>query len=89
MSPPIYVLEYLLGMYTATKDEVLIQEGVQKVKEILANNYVRPDEKEIVKSKIKECRHYKIIDKIFAKLKKKKISTKRSLQSWHQKSAHR
>ena len=68
---PIYVLEYLLGMYAATKDEALIQEGVQKVKEILANNYVRPDEKEIVKSKIKERGRYKIIDKIFAKLNEK------------------
>jgi len=68
---PIYVLEYLLGMYAATDNEELISEGVQKVKQILAKNYVRPDEKEIVKSRIKEKGRYKIIDKVFAKLNEK------------------
>jgi ATP-dependent Lon protease len=41
---PVYVLEYLLGMYCATDDEVTIEEGVTRVKNILAQNYVRPDE---------------------------------------------
>ena len=41
---PIYVLEYLLGMYCATDDEDSISEGVNRVKAILAENYVRPDE---------------------------------------------
>jgi len=61
---PVYVLEYLLGLYCATDDETTINEGVHKVKQILAENYVRPDESEKVKSKIKEKGHYKIIDKI-------------------------
>ena len=61
---PVYVLEYLLGLYCATDDETAINEGVHKVKQILAENYVRPDESEKVKSKIKEKGHYKIIDKI-------------------------
>ena len=30
---PIYVLEYLLGMFAATDDEESIQEGVDRVKE--------------------------------------------------------
>ena len=42
---PIYVLEYLLGMYCATDDEEAIQDGVERVKN-LADNYVRPDEAE-------------------------------------------
>jgi len=65
---PIYVLEYLLGMYCATDDEAQIQEGVARVKNILAKNYVRPDEKEVIKSRIKERGRYKVIDKVSVKL---------------------
>ena len=49
---PVYVLEYLLGMYCASNDEGVIQNGLQNVKRILAENYVRPDEAEKVKSKV-------------------------------------
>ncbi|MEG1905673.1 MAG: BREX system Lon protease-like protein BrxL, partial [Bacteroidales bacterium] len=65
---PVYVLEYLLGMYCATDDATTITEGVAKVKRILAENYVRPDESEIVKSKIREKGRYKLIDKLSVKL---------------------
>ena len=68
---PVYVLEYLLGMYCATDDEATIKEGIQKVKQILAENYVRPDESEKIKAKIKEKGRYKIIDKVTAKLNEK------------------
>jgi hypothetical protein len=51
---PVYVLEYLLGMYCASDDEATIQAGLVTVKRILAENYVRPDEAEKVKSKIRE-----------------------------------
>ena len=51
---PVYVLEYLLGMYCATDDEKAIEDGVETVKKILADNFVRPDEAEKIKSKIKE-----------------------------------
>ncbi|MHC5840028.1 anti-phage BREX system Lon protease BrxL, partial [Streptococcus pyogenes] len=50
---PIYVLEYLLGMYCATDDDLAIEEGVARVKKILAENYVRPDEAEKVKSRVR------------------------------------
>jgi len=69
---PVYVLEYLLGMYCASDDEEVIQEGLKSVKNILAENYVRPDEAEKVKSKIKELGNYKIIDKVTVKLNEKK-----------------
>ena len=49
---PVYVLEYLLGMYCATDDEATIKDGVQKVKQILAENYVRPDESEKLRALI-------------------------------------
>ena len=65
---PTYVLEYLLGMYCATDDEDAIQIGITKIKRILSENYVRPDQSEYVKSKIKENGQYTIIDKITVEL---------------------
>ena len=69
---PVYVLEYLLGMYCAVADEAVIREGMKSVKNILAENYVRPDEAEKVKSKIKEQGNYKIIDKVTVRLNERK-----------------
>lgn len=61
---PVYVLEYLLGMYCATGDEETIEIGLEMIKKILAENYVRPNQSEYVKSKIRENGQYTIIDKI-------------------------
>ncbi len=61
---PTYVLEYLLGMYCATDDDDAIDTGIKKIKRILSDNYVRPDQSEYVKSKIKENGQYTIIDKV-------------------------
>jgi ATP-dependent Lon protease len=69
---PVYVLEYLLGMYCASDDEATIQKGLATVKRILAENYVRPDEAEKVKSKIRESGTYKVIDKLTVKLNEKR-----------------
>ena len=68
---PVYVLEYLLGMYCATNDEQAINDGVSTVKRILADNFVRPDEAEKIKSKIKEQGIYTIIDKVTVRLNEK------------------
>ncbi len=68
---PVYVLEYLLGMYCASDDEQVIQEGLETVKNILSENYVRPDEAEKIKSKIREIGNFKIIDKVTVKLNEK------------------
>lgn len=65
---PTYVLEYLLGMYCATDDEDAIEIGLGKIRRILSENYVRPDQSEYVKSKIKENGQYTIIDKITVEL---------------------
>lgn len=65
---PIFVLEYLLGMYCATDDETAIAEGVEKIRKILAENYVRPEESEKVKSLIRERGEYTVIDKVSAVL---------------------
>ncbi|MEH7094070.1 protease Lon-related BREX system protein BrxL [Neobacillus vireti] len=69
---PIYVLEYLLGMYAATDDDESIKEGVARVKKILSENFVRPDEAEKIKSKIREIGQYSIIDKVSVRLNPKK-----------------
>ena len=68
---PVYVLEYLLGMYCATDDEETLNAGIERVKKILSENYVRPDEAEKIKSKIRELGQYSVIDKITVKLNEK------------------
>lgn len=69
---PVYVLEYLLGNYCASNDTAVIKEGLDTVKRILAENYVRPDEAEKVKSTIRERGSLKIIDKVTVKLNEKR-----------------
>ncbi len=71
---PVYVLEYLLGMYCASEDPEVIQIGLENVKRILSENYVRPDEAEKIKSKIREAGSYKVIDKVTVKLNEKRDS---------------
>lgn len=66
------MLEYLLGMYCASNDEEIIRDGMETVKTILAENYVRPDEAEKVKSKIKERGSYKVIDKVTVRLNERR-----------------
>ena len=68
---PTYVLEYLLGQYCATSDEVTIQTGIDTVKEILAKHYVHRNEASLVRSNIKERGRYKVIDKITVDLNEK------------------
>src|SRR5580704_15284582 len=65
---PVYVLEYLLGMYCASDDAETIRAGLVTVKSILSENYVRPDDAEKVKSKIRERGSFKVIDKVTVKL---------------------
>ena len=65
---PTYVLEYLLGTYCTSDDEQEIAEGIEQVKRILSDNYVRPDEAEKIKAKIKENGNHTVIDKISVKL---------------------
>jgi ATP-dependent Lon protease len=69
---PVYVLEYLLGNYCASNDDEVIDEGMKTVKKVLAENYVRPDEAEKVKSTIRERGSLKVIDKVTVKLNEKR-----------------
>lgn len=69
---PVYVLEYLLGSYCASNDEAVIEEGLRTVKKVLAENYVRPDEAEKVKSTIRERGSLKVIDKVTVALNERR-----------------
>lgn len=61
---PVYVLEYLLGMYCSSLDGDEIEAGVESVKKILAENYVRPDEAQKIIAKLREKGTYTVIDKL-------------------------
>ena len=65
---PVYVLEYLLGMYCSSGDEKDIEAGVNSVRSILAENYVRPDEAQKILSKLREAGSYTVIDKVSVRL---------------------
>ena len=58
---PVYVLEYLLGQYCNSDDDEIIEEGVENVKRILRDNYVRPDEAQKILSLFLRFLYYKII----------------------------
>lgn len=75
---PSYVLEYLLGQFAATDDEATIQEGIEKVRRILAEHYVHRNESELVKSKIRERGRFRIIDRVSVTLNEKDDAYKAS-----------
>lgn len=65
---PTYVLEFLLGQYCSVDDDEIIQKGVETVKRILADNYVRPDESEKVLSRLRQRGTMTIIDQVTVEL---------------------
>lgn len=69
---PVYVLEFLLGQYCSSDDEEIIQAGMDSVKQILANNYVRPDEAQKVLSLLRQHGSHTIIDMVSVHLNIKK-----------------
>lgn len=70
---PVYVLEFLLGQYCSSDDEEVIERGVQNVKRILADNFVRPDEAQKILSKLRSRGSHTVIDMITVRLDIKKI----------------
>ncbi len=65
---PVYVLEFLLGQYCSSDDEKIVEEGVQKVKRILADNFVRPDEAQKILSVLRRNGSHTVIDMITVEL---------------------
>ena len=69
---PVYVLEFLLGQYCSSDDEEIIEQGVQNVKHILADNFVRPDEAQKILSQLRKKGSHTVIDMITVNLDIKK-----------------
>ena len=69
---PVYVLEFLLGQYCSSDDENVIEKGVQNVKRILADNFVRPDESQKILSQLRKKGSHTIIDMVTVRLDMKK-----------------
>lgn len=65
---PVYVLEFLLGQYCSSDDPEIIEQGVENVKHILADNFVRPDEAQKILSVLRQRGSYTVIDKITVSL---------------------
>lgn len=68
---PTYVLEYLLSKYATTTDQASIEAGVDRVRTILADNYVHREEANLIQSKIREKGRYQVIDKVQVALNEK------------------
>lgn len=79
---PVYVLEFLLGQYCSSDDPELIEKGVESVKHILADNFVRPDEAQKILSQLRQRGNYTVIDRITVKLDIKKMLILLSSQIW-------
>lgn len=69
---PVYVLEFLLGQYCSSDDDEVIENGVQKVKRILADNFVRPDEAQKILTKLRQKGSHTVIDMVTVHLNIKK-----------------
>lgn len=69
---PVYVLEFLLGQYCSSDDEEVIEKGIQNVKRILADNFVRPDEAQKILSQLRRKGSHTIIDMVTVHLDIKK-----------------
>lgn len=69
---PVYVLEFLLGQYCSSDDQSIIDAGVENVKRILAENFVRPDEAQKILSVLRQRGSHTVIDKVTVTLNIKK-----------------
>lgn len=75
---PVYVLEFLLGQYCSSDDQSIIDAGVENVKRILAENFVRPDEAQKILSVLRQRGSHTVIDKVTVTLNIKKTFTKQN-----------
>src|SRR5437762_2203066 len=66
---PTFVIEFLLGKYCASSDPAVIENGLEFVRRSLSEKFVRPDEREVVKSRIQQLGEYQVIDRVSAALR--------------------
>jgi len=65
---PVFVLEYLLGKYCASSDEMAIQMGLQVVKDTLTENYIGPEGATRAQVRVKDRGRHTFIDKVKVRL---------------------
>ncbi len=85
---PVYVLEFLLGKYCATDDEFALEAGLVVVNQILQDNFIRPDESELVKARVKQRGQFRLIDKVDVRLVASEDKFWAHLQNFNDKYVH-
>jgi ATP-dependent Lon protease len=85
---PVYVLEFLLGKYCASDDPVAISAGLDVVNQSLRENFIRPDEAELVKARVKQRGQYRLIDKVDVRLVASEDKFWAHLQSFNDRYIH-
>ena len=85
---PVYVLEFLLGKYCASDDPSAIETGLTVVNQTLRDNFIRPDESELTKARVKQRGEYRLIDKVDVRLLASEDKFWAHLQSFNDKYVH-
>jgi ATP-dependent Lon protease len=85
---PVYVLEFLLGKYCATDDEFALEAGLMVVNQTLQDNFIRPDESELAKARVKQRGQYRLIDKVDVRLLASEDKFWAHLQNFNDKFVH-
>ena len=85
---PVYVLEFLLGKYCASDDPAAITAGLEVVNQTLRENFIRPDESELAKARIKQRGQYRLIDKVDVRLVASEDKFWAHLQNFNDKYVH-
>ena len=85
---PVYVLEFLLGKYCASDDPFAIETGLMVVNQMLKDNFIRPDESELAKARVKQRGEYRLIDKVDVRLLASEDKFWAHLQNFNDKFVH-
>ncbi len=85
---PVYVLEFLLGKYCATDDEFALEAGLMVVNQTLQDNFIRPDEAELTKARVKQKGQFRLIDKVDVRLVASEDKFWAHLQNFNDKYVH-
>ncbi|MDE0375152.1 MAG: protease Lon-related BREX system protein BrxL [bacterium] len=85
---PVYVLEFLLGKYCASDDPFAIETGLMVVNQTLKDNFIRPDESELAKARVKQKGQYRLIDKVDVRLLASEDKFWAHLQNFNDKFVH-
>lgn len=85
---PVYVLEFLLGKYCASDDPAAIEAGLEVVQQTLRENFIRPDESELAKARVKQRGQLRLIDKVSVRLVASEDKFWAHLQNFNDKYVH-